>query len=146
MSRRKQIYEGKAKILYEGPEPGTLVQYFKDDATAFNAQKKAILDGKKVEIIPLEVICRNVAAGTMAKRLGMEEGTKLPRAVVEFCLKRDDLGDPLIAEEHIHAFGWATHSEVDEMIAMTLRINDYLQGMFAGIGIKLIDEPLGRVE
>ena len=184
MSRRKQIYEGKAKILYEGPEPGTLVQYFKDDATAFNAQKKAILDGKgvlnnrisefvmirlgeigipthfikrlnmreqlikKVEIIPLEVICRNVAAGTMAKRLGMEEGTKLPRAVVEFCLKRDDLGDPLIAEEHIHAFGWATHSEVDEMIAMTLRINDYLQGMFAGIGIKLIDFKIefGRLD
>jgi len=133
-----------------------MVQYFKDDATAFNAQKKAILDGKgvlnnrisefvmirlgeigipthfikrlnmreqlikKVEIIPLEVICRNVAAGTMAKRLGLEEGTKLPRAVVEFCLKRDDLGDPLIAEEHIHAFGWATPSEVDEMVAMTL--------------------------
>jgi len=124
MSRRKQIYEGKAKILYEGPEPGTLVQYFKDDATAFNAEKKAILDGK---------------GGTMAKRLGIEEGEKLPRSVVEFCLKRDDLGDPLIAEEHIHAFGWATSSELDEMIAMTLRINDYLQGMFGGIGINLID-------
>jgi len=172
MSRRKQIYEGKAKILYEGPEPGTLVQYFKDDATAFNAQKKAILDGKGVlnnrisefimirlgeigipthfikRLIPLEVICRNVAAGTMAKRLGMDEGTKLPRAVVEFCLKRDDLGDPLIAEEHIHAFGWASHAEVDEMIAMTLRINDYLQGMFAGIGIKLIDFKIefGRLD
>ncbi len=175
MSRRKQIYEGKAKILYEGPEPGTLVQYFKDDATAFNAQKKATLDGKgvlnnriseyvmlrlaeigipthfikrlnmreqlikKVEIIPLEVICRNVAAGTMSKRLGIEEGEKLPRSIVEFCLKRDDLGDPLIAEEHIHAFGWATHAELDEMIAMTLRINDYLQGLFSGIGINLID-------
>lgn len=175
MSRRKQIYEGKAKILYEGPEPGTLVQYFKDDATAFNAQKKATLDGKgvlnnrisefvmirlaeigipthfirrlnmreqlikSVEIVPLEVICRNVAAGTMSKRLGIEEGEKLPRSIVEFCLKRDDLGDPLIAEEHIHAFGWATQSELDEMIAMTLRINDYLQGMFAGIGINLID-------
>jgi len=175
MSRRKQIYEGKAKILYEGPEPGTLVQYFKDDATAFNAQKRATLDGKgvlnnrisefvmirlgeigipthfikrlnmreqlikKVEIIPLEVICRNVAAGTMSKRLGIEEGEKLPRSIVEFCLKRDDLGDPLISEEHIHAFGWATHAELDEMIAMTLRINDYLQGMFAGIGINLID-------
>lgn len=175
MSRRKQIYEGKAKILYEGPEKGTLIQYFKDDATAFNAQKKATLDGKgvlnnriseyvmlrleeigipthfikrlnmreqlikKVEIVPLEVICRNVAAGTMAKRLGIEEGEKLPRSIVEFCLKRDDLGDPLIAEEHIHAFGWATQSEVDEIIAMTLRINDYLQGLFAGIGIRLID-------
>jgi len=175
MSRRKQIYEGKAKILYEGPEPGTLIQYFKDDATAFNAQKKATLDGKgvlnnriseymmlrlaeigipthfikrinmreqlikKVEIVPLEVICRNVAAGTMSKRLGIEEGERLPRTIVEFCLKRDDLGDPLIAEEHIHAFGWASESEVDEMIAMTLRINDYMQGLFAGVGIRLVD-------
>ncbi len=175
MSRRKQIYEGKAKILYEGPEPGTLIQYFKDDATAFNAQKKATLDGKgvlnnriseymmlrlgeigipthfikrvnmreqlikKVEIIPLEVICRNVAAGTMSKRLGIEEGEKLPRSIVEFCLKRDDLGDPLLAEEHIHAFGWATQDELDEIIGMTLRINDFMLGLFAGIGIRLID-------
>jgi len=175
MSRRKQIYEGKAKILYEGPEPGTLIQYFKDDATAFNAQKKATLDGKgvlnnrisefimlrlgeigipnhfikrlnmreqlikKVDIIPLEVICRNVAAGTMSKRLGINEGEPLPRSIVEFCLKRDDLGDPLIAEEHIYAFGWASQAELDEMIAMTLRINDYLRGMFSGIGINLID-------
>ena len=175
MSRRKQIYEGKAKILYEGPEPGTLIQYFKDDATAFNAQKKATLDGKgvlnnriseymmlrlaeigipthfikrinmreqlikKVEIVPLEVICRNVAAGTMSKRLGIEEGEKLPRSVVEFCLKRDDLGDPLIAEEHIHTFGWASEAEVDEIIAMTLRINDYMQGLFAAVGIRLVD-------
>ncbi len=175
MARRKKLYEGKAKILYEGPKSDTLVQYFKDDATAFNAQKKATLDGKgvlnnrisefvmlrlaeigipthfierlnmreqlikKVEIIPLEVICRNVAAGTMSKRLGIEEGETLPRSIVEFCLKRDDLGDPLIAEEHIHAFGWASQAEVDEIIGMTLRINDYLQGMFAGIGIRLID-------
>ncbi len=184
MSRRKQIYEGKAKILYEGPEPGTLIQYFKDDATAFNAQKKAILDGKgvlnnrisefvmlrladigipthfikrlnmreqlikRVEIIPLEVICRNVAAGTMSKRLGIEEGEKLPRSIVEFCLKRDDLGDPVIAEEHIHAFGWATPEELDEIIAMSLRINDYLQGMFAGIGIRLVDFKIefGRLD
>ncbi|MEP6342579.1 MAG: phosphoribosylaminoimidazolesuccinocarboxamide synthase [Maricaulaceae bacterium] len=175
MSRRKQIYEGKAKILYEGPEPGTLIQYFKDDATAFNAQKKATLDGKgvlnnriseymmlrlaeigipthfikrlnmreqlikKVEIVPLEVICRNVAAGTMSKRLGIEEGERLPRTIVEFCLKRDDLGDPLIAEEHIHAFGWASESEVDEILAMSLRINDYMQGLFAAVGIRLVD-------
>ena len=175
MARRKKLYEGKAKILYEGPKAGTLVQYFKDDATAFNAQKKATLEGKgvlnnrisefmmvrlgeigipthfierlnmreqlikKVEIIPLEVICRNIAAGTMSKRLGIEEGEPLPRSVVEFCLKRDDLGDPLIAEEHIHAFGWASQSEVDEIIGMTLRINDYLQGLFAGIGIRLVD-------
>ena len=178
MGRRKKLYEGKAKILYEGPKAGTLVQYFKDDATAFNAQKKATLEGKgvlnnrisefmmirlgeigipthfierlnmreqlikKVEIIPLEVICRNIAAGTMAKRLGIEEGEPLPRSIVEFCLKRDDLGDPLIAEEHIHAFGWASQSEVDEIIGMTLRINDYLQGLFAGIGIRLVDFKL----
>lgn len=175
MSRRKQIYEGKAKILYEGPEPGTLVQYFKDDATAFNAQKKATLQGKgvlnnrisehimvalgrvgvqnhfikrlnmreqlirKVDIIPLEVICRNVAAGSMAKRLGIEEGEELPRAIVEFCLKKDELGDPLIAEEHVTAFGWASSAEIDELIATTLRVNDFLQGMFFGIGIRLVD-------
>ncbi len=175
MSRRKQIYEGKAKILYEGPEPGTLIQYFKDDATAFNAQKKATLQGKgvlnnrisehimialgrigipthfikrvnmreqlikKVDIVPLEVICRNVAAGSMSKRLGIDEGTQLPRAIVEFCYKKDELGDPLIAEEHVTAFGWATPQEVDEMVSYTLRINDFLQGMFFGIGIRLID-------
>ena len=175
MSRRKMIYEGKAKILYEGPEAGTIVQYFKDDATAFNNEKHATLEGKgvlnnrisefvmlgigrigipthflkrlnmreqlvrKCEIIPLEVICRNVAAGSMSKRLGIEEGTPLSRPVVEFCLKNDELGDPLIAEEHITAFNWATPLEIDEMISMTLRINDYLCGMFAGIGIRLVD-------
>ncbi len=178
MSRRRMIYEGKAKILYEGPEPGTLVQYFKDDATAFNAEKKAVLDGKgvlnnrisefmmtrlgaigipnhfikrlnmreqlikKVEIIPLEVIVRNVAAGTMAKRLGIEEGEPLPRAIVEFCYKKDELGDPLVAEEHISAFGWATPAEVDDMISMALRVNDFMSGMFAGVGIRLIDFKL----
>jgi len=183
MSRRKQIYEGKAKILYEGPEPGTLVQYFKDDATAFNAQKKATLQGKgvlnnrisehimvalsrvgiqnhfikrlnmreqlirKVDIIPLEVICRNVAAGSMAKRLGIEEGEELPRAIVEFCLKKDELNDPLIAEEHVTAFGWASPAEIDQLIATTLRVNDFLQGMFFAIGIRLIDFKIefGRV-
>lgn len=175
MSRRKKLYEGKAKILYEGPEPGTIIQYFKDDATAFNAQKKATLDGKgvlnnrisefmmlrlaevgipthfikrlnmreqlckKVEIVPLEVIVRNVAAGTMSKRLGIEEGSALPRSIVEFCLKRDDLGDPLVAEEHISAFGWASDEEVEEIIGLTLRINDYLSGLFSGVGIRLID-------
>jgi len=175
MSRRKQIYEGKAKILFEGPEPGTLVQYFKDDATAFNAKKKATLDGKgvlnnrisehimlslgsigipthfikrlnmreqlikKVEIIPLEVIVRNVAAGGICKQLGLEEGTPLPRSIIEFCYKKDELNDPLVSQEHITAFGWATPSEIDEIIAITLRVNDFLCGMFAGIGIRLID-------
>lgn len=175
MSRRKKIYEGKAKILYEGPEPGTLVQYFKDDATAFNAQKKAILNGKgalnnriseyimislgrigipthfikrlnmreqlikKVDIIPLEIICRNVAAGSICKMLGLEEGETLPRSIIEFCYKKDELGDPLVCEEHITAFGWASTAEIDEMTAMALRINDFLCGMFTAVGIRLID-------
>ena len=175
MAKRRKIYEGKAKILYEGPEPGTLIQYFKDDATAFNNEKRAVLDGKgvlnnrisefmmmqlngigipthflkrinmreqlirEVEIIPLEVICRNVAAGSIAKRLGIEEGTPLPRSIIEFCYKKDELGDPLVSEEHITAFNWATHQEIDDIIAMTLRINDFLTGLFAGAQIKLVD-------
>ena len=175
MVKRRKIYEGKAKILYEGPEPGTLIQYFKDDATAFNNEKRAVLDGKgvlnnrisefvmmqlnaiglpthflkrlnmreqlirEVEIIPLEVICRNVAAGSIAKRPGIEEGTPLPRSIIEFCYKKDELGDPLVSEEHITAFNWATHQEIDDIIAMTLRINDFLTGLFAGAQIKLVD-------
>ena len=178
MTRKRMIYEGKAKILYEGPEPNTLIQYFKDDATAFNAEKRAVLDGKgvlnnrisefmmtrltnvgipnhfikrlnmreqlikKVEIIPLEVIVRNVAAGTMSKRLGIEEGTQLPRAIVEFCYKDDKLGDPLVSEEHIAAFNWATPQEMDELVAMALRVNDFMSGLFAGVGIRLIDFKL----
>ena len=169
MARRKKVYEGKAKILYEGPEPGTLVQYFKDDATAFNAQKKATIEGKgvlnnrlseffmkglaqigvpthfikrinmreqlirQVEIIPLEVIVRNYAAGTMSQRLGLEEGTLLPRPIVEFCLKDDALGDPLVSEEHI--------------IALALRVNDFLSGVMLAVGIKLVDFKIeiGRI-
>jgi phosphoribosylaminoimidazole-succinocarboxamide synthase len=175
MSKRRKRYEGKAKILYEGPEPGTLIQYFKDDATAFNNEKKAVLDGKgvlnnrisefimtqlngiglpthfikrlnmreqlikEVEIIPLEVICRNLAAGSLSKRLGIEEGTALPRSIIEFCYKNDKLGDPLVSEEHVTAFNWATNQEIDDVISLTLRINDFLTGLFAGVGIKLVD-------
>jgi phosphoribosylaminoimidazole-succinocarboxamide synthase len=175
MAKRRKIYEGKAKILYEGPEPGTLIQYFKDDATAFNNEKRAVLDGKgvlnnrisefimmqlnniglpthflkrlnmreqlirEVEIIPLEVICRNVAAGSLSKKLGIEEGTPLPRSIIEFCYKKDELGDPMVTEEHITAFNWASHQEIDDILAMTLRINDFLTGLFAGAQIKLVD-------
>jgi phosphoribosylaminoimidazole-succinocarboxamide synthase len=178
MSRRKKIYEGKAKILFEGPEPGTIIQYFKDDATAFNAQKKAILEGKgvinnqisgfimqnlnaigvpthyiktmnmreqlvrEVEIIPLEVVCRNVAAGSLSTRLGIEEGTPLPRSIIEFYYKKDELGDPMVAEEHITAFNWASTQEIDDLMALTLRVNDYLFGMFGAVGIKLVDFKL----
>lgn len=175
MARRKQIYEGKAKILFEGPEPGTIIQYFKDDATAFNNQKKAVLEGKgvlnnrisefvmlglerigvpthfmkrlnmreqlvrHVEIVPLEVVVRNVAAGSLCKRLGLENGAVLPRSIIEFYYKNDDLGDPLVSEEHITAFNWANPQEIDDMMALALRTNDFLSGLFAGVGIKLID-------
>jgi len=183
MSRRRQIYEGKAKILYEGPEPGTLIQYFKDDATAFNAQKKGTISGKgvlnnrisehvftlltgigvpthfikrlnmreqlirQVEIVPLEVIVRNVAAGSLSKRLGIDEGTVLPRTLIEYCLKDDALGDPLVTEEHIACFGWASQEEMHDIADMAIRVNDFLSGLFAGIGIRLIDFKLefGRI-
>ncbi len=183
MNRRRQIYEGKAKILYEGPEPGTLIQYFKDDATAFNAQKKGTINGKgvinnrisehmftllgnigipthfikrlnmreqlvrQVEIVPIEVVVRNVVAGSLAKRLGIEEGTALGRTILEFYYKDDALGDPMITEEHIACFGWASQEEMHEISDMALRINDFMQGLFAAIGIKLVDFKLefGRV-
>lgn len=175
MNRRHRIYEGKAKILYEGPEPGTLIQHFKDDATAFNNKKHERIEGKgvlnnriseyiftrlgeigvpthfikrlnmreqlirEVEIIPLEVMVRNVAAGSIATRLGLEEGTQLPRSIIEFAYKNDKLGDPLVSEEHITAFGWANPQELDEIMALALRINDFLTGLFLGIGIQLVD-------
>jgi phosphoribosylaminoimidazole-succinocarboxamide synthase len=175
MNRRRRIYEGKAKILYEGPEPGTLVQHFKDDATAFNNKKRDRIEGKgvlnnrisefvferlneigvpthfikrlnmreqlirEVEIIPLEVVIRNVAAGSLANRLGLDEGTMLPRSIVEFYYKSDELGDPMVSEEHITAFGWATPQELDDVMALALRINDFLSGLFLGVGIRLVD-------
>ncbi len=183
MARRNKIYEGKAKVLYEGPEPGTLVQYFKDDATAFNAEKKDVIDGKgvlnnmlseffmsgltnvgipnhfikrlnmreqlirAVEIVPLEVIVRNIAAGSMAKRLGMKEGTKLSRPIVEFSYKDDSLGDPLVPEEYITAMGWANQPELDEIVSIALRVNDFMCGVMYGVGIQLVDFKIeiGRV-
>ena len=175
MSRRRQVYEGKAKVLYEGPEPGTLIQYFKDDATAFNNQKRGVITGKgvlnnriseylmlrlaeigvpthfirrvnmreqlikEVEIIPVEVVIRNVAAGSLSQRFKIEEGTALPRSIVEYYYKSDELGDPMVTEEHITAFGWASYQELDEILNLALRINDFLTGIFIGIGLKLID-------
>ena len=174
-TRRKKIYEGKAKILYEGPEPGTLIQYFKDDTTAFNSQKKAVLEGKGVinnriseyfmvrlnsigvqnhfirrlnlreqlirelEIIPLEVVVRNVAAGSLSQRFGLPEGQALPRSIIEFYLKDDKLSDPMVTEEHITAFNWASTQEIDDMMALALRINDFLSGAFGAVGITLVD-------
>ncbi len=180
----KKLYEGKAKIIYEGPEKGTGVQHFKDDATAFNNLKKSQIEGKGVlnnrisehilknlnqigiknhlikrinmreqliklvEIIPLEIIVRNIATGSLTKRLGIPDGTVLDHPLIEYCYKNDDLGDPLIAKEHILAFKWATLDELKKINDMTFRINDFMVGMFRGIGIKLVDFKLefGRLQ
>ncbi|HLY57653.1 MAG TPA: phosphoribosylaminoimidazolesuccinocarboxamide synthase [Stellaceae bacterium] len=178
MSRRRQIYEGKAKVLFEGPEPGTLVQYFKDDAWALDTRRKGVITGKGVlnnriseylmtrlnemgiethfvrrlnmreqlvrelEIIPLRIVVRNVAAGSLSRRLGIDEGTLLPRSIVEYYYKSEALGDPIVAEEHITAFGWATPQDLDDIMAMALRVNDFLSGLFLGIGIRLVDFTL----
>lgn len=183
MARRKKVYEGKAKILYEGTEPGTFVQYFKDDTTAGNGEKKAQIEGKgvlnnrlseffmsglntigvpthfikrinmreqlirQVEIIPLEVVVRNVAAGSISKRLGIAEGTPLPRPIVEYYYKDDALHDPMVSEEHIIAFGWASQQDLDDIVALALRVNDFLSGIFLGVGIRLVDFKIeiGRI-
>jgi len=178
MAKRRQLYEGKAKVIFEGPEPGTVVQYFKDDATAFNNKKQGTITGKgvlnnrisehlmlrlqdigipthfvrrlnmreqlvrEVEIVPVEVVIRNIVAGSLAKRFDMPEGTPLPRSIVEYYYKSDDLDDPMISEEHITAFGWASPPELDEIMSMSLRINDFLSGLFLGIGIRLVDFKL----
>ena len=92
--------------------------------------------------MPIEVIVRNVAAGTLSKRLGIEDGTPLPHTLLEYCYKDDSLGDPLVAEEHIACFGWATQEEMQDISSMAIRINDFLCGMFAAIGIRLVDFKL----
>ncbi|MBV8939354.1 MAG: phosphoribosylaminoimidazolesuccinocarboxamide synthase [Alphaproteobacteria bacterium] len=178
MHPRKPIYEGKAKQLFEGPEPGTLIQHFKDDATAFNSVKKGTISGKgvlnnrisehlmlrlgeigipthfirslnmreqlvkAVQIIPLEVVVRNVAAGSFAKRFGVEEGKPLAQPILEFFLKDDKLGDPLVNEDHIFAFQWASPHDIDDIRLMALRANDFLTGLFLGVGIRLVDFKL----
>src|SRR5438270_10753149 len=173
MNRRRRIYEGKAKILYEGPEPGTLIQHFKDDATAFNAKKHEVIEGKgvlnnriseyvfqnlndigvpthfirrlnmreqligEVEIFPLEVVVRNVAAGSLSARLGIEEGSQLPRSIIEFYYKNDELNDPMVSEEHITAFGWASPQEIDDLMSLAIRVHDFRSGPFLGCWIRL---------
>ena len=176
MARRKKVYEGKAKILYEGPEPGTLIQYFKDDtAPTPAAPQPAAVEGKGVlnnrlseffmsglnavgvpthfirrlnmreqlvrmaEIIPLEVVVRNFAAGDISTRLGIPEGTPLPRPIVEYYYKDERLGSPLVSEEHIIAFGWANQQDLDDIVALALRVNDFLSGVMMGVGIRLAD-------
>src|SRR6185437_3582655 len=169
MSRRRQIYEGRAKVLFEGPEPGTLVQHFKDDVSAFDDKKRGTIVGKgvlnnriseflmlklaeigvpthlvrrlnmreqlvrEVEIIPIAVVVRNVAAGSLSRRLGITEGTVLPRSIIEYYYKKDELGDPLVSEEHITAFGWAGARDLDEIVQIAVRVNDFLSGLFLGL-------------
>ncbi len=187
MARRKKVYEGKAKILYEGPEPGTLIQYFKDDAAptgdAPEGQPQAALEGRGVlnnrlseffmsglngigvpthfirrlnmreqlvrmaEILPLEVVVRNFAAGDLSRRLGIPEGMGLPRPIVEYYFKDEKLGNPLVSEEHIIAFGWANQQDLDDMVALALRVNDFLSGVTLGVGVRLMDFRLevGRI-
>ena len=175
MNKGKKLYEGKAKILYEGPEKGTAIQHFKDDATAFNNLKKATVEGKGVlnnrisehilsnlnqigikthlikrlnmreqlvelcEIFPVEFIVRNIATGSLTKRLGIEDGTVLDGPLIEYCLKNDELGDPLISKEHILTFKWASKKEIEKIDKYLHRINDFMVGMFRGVGIKLVD-------
>ena len=177
-SNRKKIYEGKAKILYKGPKQNTIIQYYKDDATAFNNKKHSTINGKgalnnkissflmekinnsgitthfikrlnmreqlvhSVDIIPVEIVVRNIAAGSICKRLNIEEGKDLPKSIVEYYYKSDELGDPLVVEDHIIAFEWATNQELEEIYNMSLRINDFLLKIFSSIGIKLVDFKL----
>jgi len=178
MKKGKKLYEGKAKIVYAGPDKETAIQHFKDHATAFNNLKKSTIEGKGVlnnrisehilknleqigikthlikrinmreqlirlvEIIPIEFIIRNIATGSLTKRLGIKDGTVLEKPLLEFCYKNDELGDPLIAREHIYAFNWASVIQLDYITEQCHRINDFMQGMFRGIGIKLVDFKL----
>ncbi|AKK20543.1 phosphoribosylaminoimidazolesuccinocarboxamide synthase [Candidatus Liberibacter africanus] len=179
MRSRNPIYEGKTKIVYEGLEPGTLIQFFKDDNHDDNhvedTSRCAILNGKgvlnnrisehmftqfnkigiphyfirrinmreqlvrDVEMIPLLIVVRNTVAGSLAKRLNMSEGLSLPRSIVEFYYKPDCSKKTLVSEEHITAFNWATQSEIEEITALSLRINDFITGLFLGINIQLVD-------
>jgi len=179
MNKGKKLYEGKAKILYEGPAKGTAIQHFKDDATAYNNQKKSTVEGKGVlnnrisehimnnlnqigikthlikrinmreqlvrlvEIIPVEFIVRNIATGSLTKRLGIPDGTVLSKPLLEYSYKKDELGDPLVAREHILEFNWIDNAnQLDIINDYCLRINDFMQGMFRGVGIKLVDFKL----
>ncbi len=175
MKKGKKIYEGKAKIIFATEDKNLAIQHFKDDATAYNNQKKDIIEGKGilnnrisehilsnlkqigiknhlvkrinmreqlvklVEIIPIEFVVRNIASGSLTKRLGIEDGTVLEYPLIEYCLKNDGLGDPLVSREHILAFKWMNILELDWINEEVKRINDFLQGMFRGVGIKLVD-------
>ena len=178
MERLEKIYEGKAKIIYTTSDPDLVIQYFKDDASAFNGVKKGTIvdkgvmnnhissrifqylesEGvethfvetlndremlvKKLDIIPVEVVLRNVAAGSLTKRLGIEEGAVLPNPILEFFYKSDPLGDPMINECHIETFGWATKQEMKTLTSQGLKINSLLIKFFKARNIRLVDFKL----
>ncbi len=175
---RELLYEGKAKKLYATADPELILQYFKDDATAFNAKKRGTIVGKgelnnaisevffrlldragvpthfvrrlddrrmltkRLEIVPVEMVIRNVVAGSLAKRLGMDEGRALPRPIIEFYYKSDPLDDPMINEWHVVVLGMATKAELDRMVELTERINAVLKPFLAERGIVLVDMKL----
>ena len=175
MEKQELIYDGKAKQLYATADPETIIVHYKDDATAFNAIKRATILNKgilsneistlifqelkragvqshyletlnereqlcrRLEIFPLEVIVRNVIAGSMAQRLGVEEGTEPANTIFDICYKNDELGDPLMNDHHAVALGFATYEELSEIYRISARINEVLTALFARINIKLID-------
>lgn len=178
MTKQQLLYEGKAKKVYATENPDCLIVDYKDDATAFNGEKKGtIVDKgiinnrvsnhmfkileqngiathfveeiseretivKKVEIVPIELIVRNIAAGSLSKRLGLDEGTKLKNTVIEYCYKNDDLGDPMINEYHALTLSLATLDEMSKMSAMALKINEIMANYFKDLNIELIDFKL----
>ena len=178
MEETNLLYEGKAKKVYETEDPNLLIIYFKDDATAFNGKKHAIIDEKgalnktitvkafnwmnecgipnhfveensgreivvkRLKMVPVEVVVRNVIAGSLAKRLGLKVGEKLPEPLIEFYLKSDELDDPMITEQHIKVFGWADEKTIEKMKELSLKVNDCLKERFDRAGIELVDFKL----
>tara|TARA_Y100000590_G_scaffold430967_1_gene545207 strand:+ start:354 stop:1136 length:783 start_codon:yes stop_codon:yes gene_type:complete len=175
MKKGKKLYEGKAKIIFATNDKNVVIQHFKDEATAFNNQKKSKIEGKGilnnrisehilaalteigvknhlikrlnmreqliefVNIIPIEFVIRNIATGSLTSRLGIEEGTILDYPLIEYYLKDDKLEDPIISREHILNFKWLNIIDLEQINDQCLRINDFLQGLFKAIGIKLVD-------
>ena len=175
MTSSKTLYEGKAKKIIKGPKKNTLIQIFKDDATAYNKKKHKVFKGKgvinnkiseyimeflkskkipthfekrlndreqlikKCQIIPIEFVVRNIVAGSIAKKLGLKEGTKLKKPLLEYYYKEDSLDDPMISRDHVETFGWANRSELKKIDAMSLKINSLLTNLFKKKNIILVD-------
>ncbi len=183
MNRRKLVFKGRRKSLYEGDTVGTNVLHFRDDLSQEHPETPTVIEGRGVlnnriselvmsglarvgipthfvrrlnlreqsvrsaEVLPVTVVVRNYAAGSLASRFGLEVGEALPRPVIEFYLKNKELGCPLVTEDHLGAFGWVSPMDIDEILPNSLRTNDYLAGMMAGVGIRLVDFVLefGRI-